>query len=447
MVLLERGGRECRPAVTRAQQADPSGSYCYNSCSKCKAQSIQCYWTTCDDTVTPTGIGTDADGFIPGSTTRSSRSSASTPPASARFALTARPPAAARRRRAPPPPPGRYAAGESNGGMMTYQLGVTLGDRLAIAPQFGSFAQGFAAPKSAVPVLDLHGSNDTVPANCCRGQRVLLHAGRGDLPRRQVPGGWMKANGCDGKTSLWPTKFDGQKQFWCIKLCSSGNVVRRVEGRPQLALRRRGVQRRPRHRLLSGGPRRAGRARRTPPPHRRPGARWRRRRRRRRAAAAGLGRRRRGADAHRGHPLRRPRLGLPRRRGCDRGGRRPRVRAEDWRQGRRRRRAADARVRARRGGAVGQRLPDRRGPGRDGGQEEQAARLFGQDSAKAPGGYANGAFHCLLVCPWRRPTPSATTRRTSTAGKSRCARGELRKMDLGVCTMPSTHERRLRRHA
>ena len=51
---------------TCTSKADPSGSYCYNSCSKCKAQSIQCYWTTCDDTVTPTGIGTDADGFIPG---------------------------------------------------------------------------------------------------------------------------------------------------------------------------------------------------------------------------------------------------------------------------------------------------------------------------------------------------------------------------------------------
>lgn len=37
-----------------------------------------------------------------------------------------------------------YVAGESNGGMMTYQLATDMSSRLAAAaPQFGSFHKGF----------------------------------------------------------------------------------------------------------------------------------------------------------------------------------------------------------------------------------------------------------------------------------------------------------------
>ena len=59
-----------------------------------------------------------------------------------------------------------------------------------------------------------------------------------------------------------------------------------------------------------------------------------------------------------------------------------------------------------------------------------------KDSAKAPGGYANGAFHCLLVCPCGGGHGAKCDHASHKhcPGKSRCARGELRKMDLGVCT-------------
>jgi len=52
------------PTCTTAASAP---SYCYTSCgSKCKSASPQCSWTTCDETVTPTGTGTSSvGGFIP----------------------------------------------------------------------------------------------------------------------------------------------------------------------------------------------------------------------------------------------------------------------------------------------------------------------------------------------------------------------------------------------
>ena len=54
----------------------------------------------------------------------------------------------------------------------------------------------------------------------------------------------------------------------------------------------------------------------------------------------------------------------------------------------------------------------------------------------ASGGYANGAFHCLLVCPCGGGHGAKCDHASHKhcPGKSRCARGELRKMDLGVCT-------------
>ena len=109
-------------------------SYCYTSCGKC-SDSPQCWWTTCDETVTPTGTGTkDVGGFIPGlyDTLESELCIDTTR---------------------------EYASGESNGGMQTYQLGVDLAPRLAaITPEFGSFHYGFnMVPAEGVPVMDLLG--------------------------------------------------------------------------------------------------------------------------------------------------------------------------------------------------------------------------------------------------------------------------------------------------
>ena len=51
-----------------------------------------------------------------------------------------------------------FATGQSNGGMMTYQLGVDLAHRFAaIVPQFGSFQRGFnKAPAVGVALLEFH---------------------------------------------------------------------------------------------------------------------------------------------------------------------------------------------------------------------------------------------------------------------------------------------------
>ena len=326
---------------------------------------------------------------------------------------------------------------------MTYQLGVTLGDRLAaIAPQFGSFAQGFAAaPKSAVPVLDLHGSNDdTVPANYSLAGNgyyytpveEIFHGGK-------YSGGWMKANGCDGKPGLWPTKYDGQKQFWCIKLCSSGNVVRcawkgghnwlfgdaasngglvtdfllrwtktswKGAAHPRLLTDVR---------VLDGAAADAAVAQPLPG--------W---------AADGAAPTL-TAGTHYGDPAS----------GClddedaivAGGGRvcAPKIGVKAA--------AADGlpTPECELGGVV----PSDNGCPTDAALDAMADKkskawpvCLAKDSAKAPGGYANGAFHCLLVCPCGGGHGAKCDHASHKhcPGKSRCARGELRKMDLGVCT-------------
>ena len=81
-------------------------SYSYGGSGDCP-DSPQCWWTTCDETVTPSGTGTkDVGGFIPGlyDTLESQLC----------IDVTR-----------------EYASGESNGGMQTYQLGVDLHERLA----------------------------------------------------------------------------------------------------------------------------------------------------------------------------------------------------------------------------------------------------------------------------------------------------------------------------
>ena len=125
-----------------------------------------------------------------------------------------------------------FAAGESNGGIMTYQLGVDLAHRLAaIAPQFGSFHRGWnAAPSTGVPVLDLHGSADTtVPGNISlSGDGYYYTTTKEIFDGNAYSSGWKKANGCQGSTSHYVTPFDGTKKFWCVSegACSGGDVIR-----------------------------------------------------------------------------------------------------------------------------------------------------------------------------------------------------------------------------
>jgi hypothetical protein len=123
-----------------------------------------------------------------------------------------------------------YAAGESNGGIQTYQLGVDLPTRLAaIAPQFGSFHKGFAmAPATHVPVIDLHGSRDTtVPANVSLSGDGWYYTTTAEIfDGGKYSSGWKKANGCVSKLSHWPTKYDGQSKFYCASECADNSIVR-----------------------------------------------------------------------------------------------------------------------------------------------------------------------------------------------------------------------------
>jgi len=180
-------------------------SYCYTSCKGCN-DSPQCDWTTCDETVTPTGTGTkDVGGFIPGlyNTLESQLCIDTTR---------------------------EFAAGESNGGIQTYQLGVDLSSRLAaIAPQFGSFHRGFAmAPSTHVPVIDLHGTRDTtVPGNVSLSGDGYYYTTTAEIfGGGKYSKGWKRANSCTSKLTHWPTKYDGQKKFNCMSECTDGSVVR-----------------------------------------------------------------------------------------------------------------------------------------------------------------------------------------------------------------------------
>jgi len=126
-----------------------------------------------------------------------------------------------------------YATGISNGGMMTFQLGASMGTRLAaIVPIAGSFHAGFnEAPTGGVAVLATHGFSDTtVPAN----GTPPLGAGWYYTNMSQIYGGnqyssgWKASNGCSGSSSHYVTPYDGKSSLYCISegSCSGGDVVR-----------------------------------------------------------------------------------------------------------------------------------------------------------------------------------------------------------------------------
>jgi len=125
-----------------------------------------------------------------------------------------------------------FAAGESNGGMMTYQLGVDMASRLAaIVPEFGSFHYQFAmSPKTSVPILEFHGTKDTtVPANVSLSGDGYYYTPVKDIYYGgDFSSGWRAANGCSGGSSHYPTNFDGQYSLYCESTgsCTGGDVVR-----------------------------------------------------------------------------------------------------------------------------------------------------------------------------------------------------------------------------
>jgi len=199
------------PGVKQATCTAKTGtqSYCYTSCAtsgKC-SDNPQCWWTTCYDEVTPTGVGTSSvDGYIPSlyNTLESQLCIDTTR---------------------------EFAAGESNGGMMTYQLGVSMASRLAaVVPEFGSFHYQFAqSPASSVPILEFHGTQDTtVPANVSLSGDGYYYTTTADIYGGSTfSSGWMKSNKCSGPTSQYVTPYDGQYSLYCVSegTCSGGDVV------------------------------------------------------------------------------------------------------------------------------------------------------------------------------------------------------------------------------
>merc|ERR1719265_2063306 len=115
---------------------------------------------------------------------------------------------------------------------MTYQLGVDMASRLAaITPEFGSFHRGFnLAPATGVPVMDLHGSQDTtVPANVSLSGDGYFYTTVAEIfGGNSYSKGWKSSNGCTGKAFHYPTQYDGQKKFYCVSegTCKGGDVVR-----------------------------------------------------------------------------------------------------------------------------------------------------------------------------------------------------------------------------
>lgn len=197
------------PGKGGATCAQSFPSYCYTSCKTC-SDDPQCWWTTCDDDVTPSGSGKEnVNGFIP---------SLYDTLESQLCIDTSR----------------EYATGMSNGGMMTFQLGASMGSRLAaVVPICGSFHKGFnEAPSDGVPILATHGFSDyTVPAN---GTPPTSSDGYFYTAMSEIYGGneyssgWKTSNNCSGEASHYVTPFDGASQLYCVSegSCSGGDVVR-----------------------------------------------------------------------------------------------------------------------------------------------------------------------------------------------------------------------------
>lgn len=171
-----------------------TASMCYESCA-CSERS-QCDWTTCSNDITPSGVGKDdVTGFLP-----------------MLYRLLEEELCVDLDR--------VYATGCSNGGMATYQLGVSFSEHLAaIAPVCGSFQRGYLQfPSVPMPVLDVHGfEDDVVPAN-----KSMATNGWYFTPTDEIFKVWKEANGCnrEGSNAIslrsWPTTLDSFKSLSCF---------------------------------------------------------------------------------------------------------------------------------------------------------------------------------------------------------------------------------------
>jgi polyhydroxybutyrate depolymerase len=88
-----------------------------------------------------------------------------------------------------------FACGMSNGGMMSHRLGVELSDRIAaIAPVAGTLALADPKPGRAMPVLQIHGTEDTFVPWDGRDGVSFGWKFRGVAETLDF---WIEHNGCD----------------------------------------------------------------------------------------------------------------------------------------------------------------------------------------------------------------------------------------------------------
>jgi polyhydroxybutyrate depolymerase len=89
-----------------------------------------------------------------------------------------------------------YAAGMSNGAMLTYRLGCRLADRLAaIAPVAGALNESSCAPSAPLPAIVFHGTDDRhVPYDGGYGPASLYP--HYDTPVSHAVSFWVAHNGC-----------------------------------------------------------------------------------------------------------------------------------------------------------------------------------------------------------------------------------------------------------
>jgi len=117
-----------------------------------------------------------------------------------------------------------YVSGQSNGGMMTYQLGASLSHRLAaIAPISGSMHwQHWVAPLQPIPVMAITGANDmTVPANSTSPSGKTSGGTWWYYSMDELASLWADAQECDGVSGPHATMLDGYEGLWCKTVCSN----------------------------------------------------------------------------------------------------------------------------------------------------------------------------------------------------------------------------------
>jgi polyhydroxybutyrate depolymerase len=111
-----------------------------------------------------------------------------------------------------------FAAGMSNGGMMSHRLACELSDRIAaVGPVAGNIAFSPCNPGRPVPVMMTHGTSDS----------IVPYANDGFQGTKSSPKTfeeWSSRNGCTGQ----PTKVYEKGDATCVERssCAQGSAVR-----------------------------------------------------------------------------------------------------------------------------------------------------------------------------------------------------------------------------